>query len=185
MSVLRVVPIYVSPYEKMLASMHERIARQFDLTIDVAPLGFDPETAFDTGRSQYNSRLLLARLQEDRDAFRVLGVAGVDLFIPVLTYVFGEAQLNGPAALVSLHRLRPETYGLPANEPLLSERLYKEIVHELGHTFGLLHCAEQTCVMRSSTYVEEIDLKGERFCGPCAAAVRHAMKSPDRTDRAS
>ena len=91
---------------------------------------------------------------------------------PVLTYVFGEAQLGGRAAVVSLHRLDDELYGLPPNPKRLFQRLVKEAVHELGHTFDLVHCHEDGCVMASSTYVEEIDLKSERFCASCRASVR-------------
>jgi hypothetical protein len=66
----------------------------------------------------------------------VLGIAGVDLFIPILTYVFGEAQLAGRAAVVSTYRLDNALYGLPANHRLLLDRLAKEAIHELGHTAG-------------------------------------------------
>ena len=64
-------------------------------------------------------------------------------------------------------------YGLPENEPLLRARLDTEAVHELGHTFGLLHCPEPTCVMHASTYVEGIDQKESRFCTACLPLVRH------------
>jgi archaemetzincin len=40
-------------------------------------------------------------------------------------------------------------------------------VHELGHAFGLVHCRDQRCVMRASTYVEEVDLKDAGFCDAC------------------
>ena len=64
----------------------------------------------------------------------MLALTELDLYIPVLTYVFGEAQLAGDSALVSAHRLRQEFYGMPANRRLLDERLLKESLHELGHT---------------------------------------------------
>jgi archaemetzincin len=99
----------------------------------------------------------------------------VDLFNPVLTYVFGEAQLSARGAVVSSRRLRPEMYGLPENVPLLQARLETEAVHELGHTFGLLHCLEPTCVMHASSYVEEIDLKESRFCPGCLQVVRGGL----------
>jgi archaemetzincin len=86
--------------------------------------------------------------------------------------VFGEAQLSARGAVVSSRRLRPELYGLPEDEPLLRARLETEAVHELGHTWGLLHCPEPTCVMHASSYVEEIDLKASRFCADCLAVVR-------------
>ena len=39
-----------------------------------------------------------------------------DLAIPTLTFVFGQAQLDGPVAVVSLARLRQEFYGLPGDD---------------------------------------------------------------------
>jgi archaemetzincin len=69
---------------------------------------------------------------------------------------------------VSSYRLDNKFYGLPDSPALLRERLIKEAVHELGHTFGLFHCHNQECVMKSSTYVEEIDFKSSRFCDKCS-----------------
>jgi archaemetzincin len=97
----------------------------------------------------------------------VLGVAEVDLFIPILTFVFGEAQLEGPGAIVSTHRLNNKFYGLPENQTLLVQRIVKESIHELGHTFGLLHCSSPGCVLNSSTYVEDIDQKSDALCPQC------------------
>jgi archaemetzincin len=33
--------------------------------------------------------------------------------------------------------------------------------------FGLLHCHVPDCVMRSSTYVEDLDQKSHKFCNKC------------------
>ncbi|HDL78962.1 MAG TPA: archemetzincin, partial [Bacteroidetes bacterium] len=73
-------------------------------------------------------------------------------------------------------RLRNEFYGLPANNDLLAERFAKEAVHELGHTFGLIHCENPTCVMHASTYAEEIDLKNYQFCPNCRAVVNSKIR---------
>ena len=62
--------------------------------------------------------------------------ADVDLYIPILKYVFGEAQVGGPCALVLARPLHQEFYGLARDTELLQQRLLKESVHELGHTFG-------------------------------------------------
>jgi archaemetzincin len=102
---------------------------------------------------------------------RILGVTAVDLYIPILTFVFGEAQLRGSCAVVSFHRLRQEFYGLPANSTVLRERLLKEAVHELGHTLTLAHCEDYQCVMAPSHGVEWIDLKTSQFCTSCQVAV--------------
>jgi archaemetzincin len=172
MTSILLVPIYLLEGRRLVQRLAAGLGEAFGCAVEVRRPWFDPERAFDTSRGQYNSTLLLAQLQgRPRDAGRVLGVTDVDLFIPVLSYVFGEAQLPGRAAVVSLHRLAPESYGLPADEELLASRLEKEAIHELGHTFGLVHCRRPECVMRASTYVEEIDWKTERFCEDCRGAL--------------
>lgn len=140
--------------------------RRLDLALDLQPF-YAPE------RRQHHATLLLAALLRHLPApdAKIVGVTAEDLFIPVLTFVFGQSQLDGPAAVVSTHRLHNEFYGLPANETLLRTRTVKEVLHELGHAYGLVHCRDQLCVMRASTYVEEVDLKDAWFCEACAATI--------------
>jgi archaemetzincin len=134
----------------------------------------DLQKAFDDSRGQYSSNALLLQIlshNNTREA-KQIAIVDVDLFIPVLTFIFGEAQFEATAAIVSTHRLNNEFYGLSKDGPLLLQRLEKEIVHELGHTFGLYHCHQFECVMRSSTYVEEIDLKRVSLCPSCAETLK-------------
>ncbi len=179
MSFLTLVPIYFSDHKALLGPMAVRLERVFLFPVRIRHPWFDPELSFDSSRGQYNSTVLLGQLLSEPSggAPRVLGVTSVDLFIPILTYVFGEAQLDGRAALVSTHRLQNELYGLPSDPQLLLERLLKEAVHELGHTFGLIHCPASDCVMHASTYVEEIDLKSADFCTACLRLLRARQPS--------
>jgi archaemetzincin len=103
--------------------------------------------------------------------WKLLGVTAEDLYIPILTFVFGEAQVGGKLAIVSTHRLRQEFYGLPEDKPRLAQRLLTEAVHELGHTLELTHCDDYRCVMAASHAVEWIDIKDATFCRECAAKV--------------
>lgn len=61
----------------------------------------------------------------------MLGVTPGDLYVPALTFVFGEAQLDGACCTRS-------STACPARGGLLRERLVKEGTHEFGHTFDLL-----------------------------------------------
>jgi archaemetzincin len=139
----------------------------------VLPARLDPEFAFHRERQQYHSSEILQRMQNflNLDTWRVLGIAAVDLYIPILTFVFGEAQMGGPCAVLSAHRLRQEFYGLPPDPEMFRQRLIKEAVHELGHTMNLTHCDDYRCVMASSHAVEWIDLKEGALCGACRAAT--------------
>jgi archaemetzincin len=148
------------------------LARIFRAPCQIRPEVFDPSFALDTVRQQYYSTSILQRLERasDPDA-RVLGVTAFDLYVPVLTFVFGEAQLDGNCAVVSTARLTDEFYGLPPQLELMRERLVKEAAHELGHTFGLRHCQDWRCVMSSSHGVERLDVKTADFCPSCRKPV--------------
>ncbi len=138
------------------------------------------EQAFDKKRGQYDSNVILNQIQfyaEQQDMFeRVLGVVDVDLFVQDLNYVFGEAYTPGKAALISLFRLRPEFYGQPSDEKLFLERTLKEAVHELGHTLGLNHCPNQTCIMHFSNSITDTDKKQTLFCNQCIIQKEVAAK---------
>jgi archaemetzincin len=155
-----------------LEQLAASLARTFRTPCRIRPDTFDLAFALDAGRQQYYSTAIIQRLERagDRDA-RVLGVTACDLYVPVLTFVFGEAQLDGNCAVVSGARLREEFYGMPPSEVLYRERLVKEAAHELGHTFGLRHCADWRCVMASSHAVELLDVKGADFCRMCGKSI--------------
>jgi archaemetzincin len=165
--------IYILPIETGSSFWIEALEKSVHRTFGYETRRIKPrvslEKAFDLKRSQYSSSQILIQMiaQPPPDAVKILGVVNVDLFIPILTFVFGEAQLRGIGSLVSMHRLNNRFYGIPENRDLLTERLVKEAVHELGHNFGLVHCANPRCVMRSSTYVEDIDFKSREMCGDC------------------
>ena len=142
----------------------------------LAPLA-EPEFAFDVRRRQYSSTLILRTLVEQppADAARILAVTEKDLFIPMLSFIFGQAQLNGRVAIISLARLRQEFYELPPNRILLVSRMVKEALHEVGHTFGLIHCLQRSCPMSLSTNVHQVDTKGSNFCSGCRAFLRESI----------
>ncbi|MDI6733380.1 MAG: archaemetzincin family Zn-dependent metalloprotease [Planctomycetota bacterium] len=128
-----------------------------------------PSESYDIQRRQYLSTELLKTLLRDAitEESKVLGITGADLFIPIFTYIFGEAQLGGRVALVSLARLKPDDTEEPDSYALYQLRALKESVHELGHTFGLKHCSEPGCVMRFANNVIEVDNKDYHFCPSC------------------
>jgi len=155
--------------EKLLPLISSRIqmeTRLIQVHIDLTPF-------FDPVRSQYNANEIIKELVplahgEDK----IVGVTDLDLFIPVLKYIFGQAYLGGSAALISGHRLESSRYGMVDDPKVFFERLLKSILHELGHAFGLVHCLQPSCIMVSSTYVEEIDQKSDLFCKQCRSELR-------------
>jgi len=133
------------------------------------------EKAFDKKRKQYRSSVILSEIQgyaaEKKGLNRVLGVVDSDIFVPELSFVFGEAVCPGKAALISLWRLRPEFHGAASNMELFLARALKEAVHELGHTLGLKHCSRSSCVMHFSNSIFDTDKKQSLFCDQCYLQV--------------
>ena len=125
-----------------------------------------PAATYHPGRRQYHSsailRLLVRSTAGGRD--RVLGVIDRDLYVPELNFVFGEADRDAGAAVISLLRLRQEYYGLGSDRPRFVERAVKEAVHELGHTVGFGHCPDPRCIMHFSNSLADTDRKGPEFC---------------------
>jgi len=154
----------------------ESVRREFGFPTQLVHSHINPEDAYDPRREQYHSTKILKEMLDDlpSDAIKMMAITSVDLFIPILTFVFGEAQLGGQVGIVSLARLRQEFYGLPPNQTLLQRRLIKELKHELGHTFGLVHCSRRECVMSVANNIADVDSKGMAFCEACRDLMRRS-----------
>jgi archaemetzincin len=128
-----------------------------------------PEESFNRERGQYDSTELLGRIRALKTGKQelVLGVTDVDLYVPGLNFVFGEADAISGVAVISLTRLRQKFYGSRTDMGLFGQRAVKEAVHELGHTCGLDHCADPGCIMYFSNSIRDTDRKGPGFCVIC------------------
>ncbi len=91
----------------------------------------------------------------------------MDLYIPIFTFVFGEAQLDGKAAIISMFRPKGDTGEVQPPSSLLLSRLIKLGLHELGHTFGLPHCRQPGCLMGFAANLEKLDEKKIGLCPYC------------------
>jgi len=141
-----------------------------NLTINPAPALPDPSEGYDSSRNQYHSTRLLVLLEhhlEVTGSNRVLGMTSLDLFVPGMNFVFGEARCPGQAGVVSTFRLRQ--FAEPTDEDRLVSRIRKEAVHEISHMFGLRHCPDRNCVMYFSTTLTDTDMKSEDYCSSCHA----------------
>jgi archaemetzincin len=129
-------------------------------------------------REQVDADQLLQRLEQERVApgTILIGITYRDVGIRIFTFVFGQARRSGHAALVSLARLRQEFYGLAPDPELTARRAMTEVLHEVGHVAGLMHCVDFACLMHFANNVESIDLRGASFCAACASDLPPALR---------
>ncbi len=155
---------------KILAANIQAI---FNLPVDILDGRKPLDKFFNPNRNQYNAATILDHMERrwKQPHDRILAVVSVDLFIPILTYVFGEAQINGKMAVVSTYRLNRRSGGGNVALERYYERIAKVGVHELAHTFGLVHCKENHCVMRASYSLSDLDYYPLYFCDYCQAML--------------
>ena len=161
----------------LLDPIGDEIKRIYGYPTEVLPLLEDLEFAFHPNRNQYHSTPVLEQLAHmaPAGAIKVLALVQVDLFIPILTHVYGEAQLGGKACIVSTTRLNEGHEALNTQEPFLS-RIVKEAIHELGHTFQLRHCREHTCLMHYCRNERDVDRKSDELCRYCKILLEDEIK---------
>ncbi len=152
----------------------------FPLPAQILAASEVPPEAFKPNRGQHLSTELLHHLADHAPpgCVRILGLTGLDLFIPILTYVYGEAMLPGKAAVVSIHRLSADSAGGIVAYRVLRDRVLKEAVHELGHTFGLTHCDDKQCAMSFAHSLEQLDHKQASFCRYCTVLLTDGLRLP-------
>ena len=174
MSLQNITLISFGYFDKVFVEqIAEAVNFEFHCSVTVREGHLDLSEYYDPARRQYNGTDLLKQVAAlfVPDSEKILGIFNVDLFIPILTFIFGQAFLGGGAGIASVYRLNNEFYGMKMDSGLLLDRFRKEVIHELGHTLGLIHCTNQICVMRSSTYVEDIDQKTRHLCLSCRALL--------------
>jgi len=106
--------------------------------------------------------------------YRLLAIVDVDLYVPELNFVFGEADFQKKMAVISTVRLKQEFYGLPKSELVFLERVTKEAVHEIGYIYGLPHCPHRKGVIHFSNSLCDTDFKSYTFCENCKKKLRLA-----------
>jgi archaemetzincin len=148
------------------------------LNTRISPVQAEPEYAFQPRRGQYEAGKIVRALTANphHAPFR-LAVVGVDIYTPILTYVFGESQLGGKAAVISLFRLQNK------NREEAYNRAAKIALHEIGHLLGIVHCETADCLMGFSKDLAKLDERPLRFCQACeyeaGRRLKHVLAKPE------
>jgi archaemetzincin len=118
----------------LVEAVNIALEQQFRMGVRLGERLSVPAKSYARERGQYLSTELLRVLatQVHDDARVRLGITNVDLFVPELNFVFGEASIILSAAVFSTARLDPRAYKEAENRAMLIRRATTEAVHELG-----------------------------------------------------
>lgn len=172
--------IIVSPIGHFDPQIIDQVGREVRRVLGyrslTAPVLQDVDFAFESSRNQYCSTPILKKLADlaPPGAVKILAICSVDLFIPILTHVYGEAQLGGKACIISTRRLNEGLETAPTE--LFIRRVVKEAIHELGHTFNLRHCKDHGCCMHYCRTIKDVDRKTDQLCRYCKVLLEDEIK---------
>ena len=155
--------------EIVLKIISAHISGYLNLTADYLPPLALPADCLDKKRLQYDAAKLIQYLEGQMftDYLKIIGLVEGDLFLPIFTHVFGEAQQGGAHAVISMARLQCRENGLRLPDAEFYERIAKIALHELGHLFNLFHCQDRLCLMHFSGSLETLDAIDLNFCPYC------------------
>jgi archaemetzincin len=175
--------VLIHPFGKiagyLLNAVQTAIEEHFDLRAAIGKELAVPAQSYSRERGQYLSTSFLDLLVEharDRDRI-LLGITAVDLYVPELNFVFGEASSTDHVAVFSLARLYSTTNAGREREEIVKRRAITEAVHEVGHVLSLRHCSRRDCVMWFSNTLAETDRKGTDFCPKHSQELKRALRS--------
>lgn len=147
--------------------------------IELGPNIEIPLASFNPNRNQYNSTMIMDELKKiPGDYEKLLGIIDADLYVESFNFIFGESIVGGKTAIISLTRLRQGFYDLKENKEIFYERTLKEAIHELGHSYGVSHCKNPTCIMTFSNSIKDTDRKGRFFCNHCKHQIKEINPYP-------
>jgi len=165
--------ITIVPIDNTDIGIIRHIARSLEQAFQITTSIKSWETTFQTLPipiyDRYHSTIILKYVCENRPegANKILIITELDLFSPIFSCLFGEAQLDGTSSLFSLFRLRQEYYNLKTDQKILLSRCAKEAIHEVAHTLGMRHCCDKNCIMFPSLNIIDTDSKSTSFCANC------------------
>lgn len=135
-----------------------------------------PAAAWYEPRKRYRADTIinvLARNKQYAAYDKVIAITDKDISCTKGQYpdwgILGLGFCPGKSCVVSTRRLKKSA----ASTQHLQERTVKVALHELGHTFGIPHCANSSkCLMRDAEgTVKSVDAEEKYLCSRCKAML--------------
>lgn len=159
--------------KNMLHYLKDSIEIFYPVEIAIADNKNFPESFYYKPRNRYRADSTIKWLKKMKpDSIRtIVGITNEDVSVNKGEYndygVMGLGYKPGNACVVSTFRLRKSV----TSQKHLRQRLFKVMVHEIGHNFGLPHCQNETCLMVDAEGQMKLD-KEKDLCGSCRELLR-------------
>ncbi|TAD82935.1 MAG: hypothetical protein EAY75_15635 [Bacteroidetes bacterium] len=158
-----------------ISFLQKHLADSLHVEVKILPAKLLPANSWYAARKRYWADSILQMLKKMAPPnAKVLGVTGCDIATRNARHtnwgVMGLGFLPGNAAVVSTYRLHRD--GLTVAQ--LQQRLLKVALHELGHNFGLPHCANAHCLMADAEGKDKLN-ELDAFCQSCRAKLPQSV----------
>lgn len=160
--------------EALLKATGKMIASYYHLPIKYIhhPI---PTAAFLKQRKRYDSNIILEELKKlhTNDYRFVAGLTSHDISTHkngITDFgIFGLGSMDGGSCITSTCRLKRN-----ADASLLYNRVYKVVLHEIGHNYGVPHCTNNNpCFMKDAkAQIKTVDHEPMQMCGDCIKKKR-------------
>ena len=99
--------------KEILSYLQSELEKVFEREVKLVDNLEHPDYAYNPKRDQYHSSEILEKMKRKKfeGCNRVLGIGDIDMYVPSLNFVFGEADFYDRVAVISLTRLKQEYYG--------------------------------------------------------------------------
>lgn len=164
-----VIPLGAFP-DELLREIERGIAAELGAAVLVQPAIPLPRSAFYPPRGRYRAERILDHLRPRvrPPATRILGVTQADISTTAHGVrdwgVLGYGDVAGTACVISTFRCRMNS----PSEAQTRFRMVTTCIHEVGHTLGLAHCPDTSCLMTDARgSVRTVDRTSGRLCARC------------------
>ena len=158
--------------ESTTAALADSLQKALNCSIILLPARPLPKQAYYKQRQRYRADTLikLAAIQSNTLSYRTV----VYLTVKDVSHsneqhhdfgIFGLGYQPGNGAVASTFRLRKH----------INSRLFKVVIHEIGHNAGLPHCTTSNCYMRDA-HGKMIQDSLVAFCNACKPKLVHLRK---------
>lgn len=161
-------------------SLQELLAREikafYKCKVEIQKPVALPQTAFYAPRKRYKADRLIAYLKTIKagNYDKLVGFTNQDISTSKGNLpdwgIFGLAYRPGPSCIISSYRLKRNT----KTTAVISQRVIKVTLHELGHTFGVPHCTfkDDRCLMNDAEgTLTAVDKEDKYMCKGCRALL--------------